>query len=292
MIISKPHVVLLVFLIASLFACNSQSNNTNHTPPKPATIADNDTKILKQLILSFFEDCLAEINKSDRQVTTYSLHPEAYQKRYAAFLSNTAHKSFSHLHPQLVAELKRTLHTCGYDPGDTKSIRACSEPIFQSPVPFTSLTIIGVDAEGDEAVVHTRHANSEQKTVFTLERIEGKWMIMERETIHAPKRKQVLPIDDWGVYKHTDLADQSYKIFKKDGQLTLEHCVKLNCTVKGVIIGSTTNQDVRTLRLKDFPTGELVPRWMIEGKQLRVFDYSAQEDKWIEAVYLQVEAEG
>jgi len=287
---TKPYIVLLLFLITGLAACNSQTNYTNQTPTKP--VVDNETKHIKQLLHSFFETYQVEVNKSDRKIKTYTLHPEAYLKRYFEFLNNPDHTSFSHLHPEFLAELKETLYTCDVDPADLKTARACSEPVLQSPEPVEALKIIAVDAEGDEAVAHAQFANSNMKTVFTLQRINNKWMITERENSHAPKRKASLPIDNWGVYINPKQTTQSYQIFKKNGQLTLEYCVNTDCKLKGIIVGVKPDEQGKALELWDFPTGELVPKWTIKGKQLQVFDYSVQEDKWMETVYELVDAEG
>lgn len=288
-----PFLMLLILFMTGVVACNSQANEPNTTTIKPSLIVDNDTKTIKQLLLSFFEAYQPEINKSDRRVKTYIQHPQAFHKRYFEGLRNTDVPAFKHLHSEFLSQLKEALYTCDYEQGASTAARACSEPVFQSVAPAQSLNVIAVDAEDDEAVAHTQLSdNPNQKTIFTLNRIDGKWMIIERENTTPIKLKPVLPIDDWGVYQHPHNPDLSYQIFKRDGVLALEYCVNSNCQRKGVIIGNTMTDEGKTLELKDFPTGELVPKWIIKGKQLLVFDYSVQEDKWEETVYLQAESKG
>lgn len=282
----KPSFILLIIVIYGLTACSSQSNSPN-IPTKPSPIVNNDTKQIKHLLHSFFEAYQSEINKSNRRLKTFISHPRAFQKRYFETLDNEEIKAFGHLHPEFLSQLKVALYSCDFDPANLQEARACSEPVFQTGQQSSSLAIVAVDAEEDEAVVHTHLSeNPSGKVIFTLQRIDGKWMIMERETSYPTKQKFALPIESWGVYKHAQETNQSYQIFKRNGQLTLEYCVRSDCQVKGVIIGSTTSEAGTTLKLKDMPTGELVPNWTIKGNSLTVFDYSVEQDKWIEATYL------
>lgn len=284
--------ILILFLCIPAYACK-ESNTTTTKITKPKTMSD-DKKQLTSIITKLNTDYSSIMGMYDLDMEVFVTDKSQYLNTLTAVLSK-----MDYLDKSFKEKLLNTVENQNASKEST-NLRPYIDPLFKAVYASEKIIIHSFDIEDNMANVSVQLYDSFDKITSSFTNLffdkneEGKWMLSGNE-ISATDRESfpttVSAEKLVGLYMRKDNNKLSYNLKKNEDSYILEYCEK-ECQTVG---------EIKEIQMPEFLTyhiimknvsGEMIPTYTIIGKEMTVFEYDVDADKWVTNVYIFSEGNG
>jgi hypothetical protein len=284
--------IVILFLCIPLYACKESETSTTKIT-KPKTMSD-DKKQLTSIISKLNTDYSSIMGMYDLDMEVFVTNKSQYVNTLSAVLSKMDYldKSFKEKLVNTVENQKAS--------EESTNLRPYIDPLFKAVYASEKIIIHSFDIEDNMANVSVQLYDSFDKITSSFTNLffdkneEGKWILSGNE-ISATERESfpttVSAEKLVGLYMRKDNNKLSYNLKKNEDSYILEYCEK-ECQTVG---------EVKEIQMPEFLTyhiimknvsGEMIPTYTIIGKEMTVFEYDVDADKWVTNVYIFSEGNG